>query len=233
METRPGHGTFVVAKIDPFLTTLDIASGFGERGGIAFESEVEARSRRPDVSAPRVEIHQVSGLLASEMQLAEGTSAVSRHQQRRIDGTPWSLQTSFYPMRLVEDGASELIKAADIPTGAVRYIEEVLGIQQAGWRDKITVRAPDATEAEFFKLPDDGRVAVFEIRRTAFDESGTPMRHTVTVYPADRNQFIMHVGKVPREIGTTLQDASAEPLPPHAEAAEYRGHTEPLEANSG
>lgn len=201
--TRPGHGTFVVEKIDPFVTTLDVASGFGERGGIAYESEVEARSRRPDVSAPRIEIHQVSGSLASELQLAGGTSTVSRHQQRYIDATPWSLQTSFYPMKFVEDGAADLIRAADMPDGAVRYIEETLCIKQAGWRDKITVRAPDATEAAFFNLPDDGRVAVFEIRRTAFDESGTPLRHTVTVYPADRNQFVMHVGNVPREIGTT------------------------------
>ena len=109
-------------------------------------------------------------------------------------------------MKFVADGASDLITAADMPNGAVRYIEETLGIKQAGWRDKITVRAPDAIEAKFFNLPDDGRVAVFEIRRTAFDESGTPMRQTVTVYPADRNQFVMHVGNVPREIGTTPQD---------------------------
>lgn len=27
---------------------------------------------------------------------------VGRHQERLIDGMPWSLQTSFYPMRLAE-----------------------------------------------------------------------------------------------------------------------------------
>jgi DNA-binding GntR family transcriptional regulator len=64
-------------------------------------------------------------------------------------------------------------------------------------RDKITVRAPDADETAFFRLPDDGRVAVFEILRTGFDEQGTPIRLTVSVYPADRNQFAVHIGRVP------------------------------------
>ncbi len=40
---------------------------------------------------------------------------VSRHQQRFIDDMPWSLQTSYYPMTLVEQGATRLIQATDIP----------------------------------------------------------------------------------------------------------------------
>lgn len=30
--------------------------------------------------------------------LTDGSTVVSRHQQRFIDGAPWSLQTSFYPI---------------------------------------------------------------------------------------------------------------------------------------
>jgi hypothetical protein len=59
------------------------------------------------------------------------------------------------------------------------------------------VRAPDNSETAFFKLPEDGRVSVIETRRTAFDEHGTPVRLTVSVYPADRNQFAVNVGEVP------------------------------------
>ena len=47
---------------------------------------------------------------------------VSRHQQRFIDGTPWSLQTSYYPMTLVEQGATKLIQATDMTEGAVAYL---------------------------------------------------------------------------------------------------------------
>ena len=31
--------------------------------------------------------------------------------------------------------------------------------------------------------------------RTGFDQTGTPLRVTVTVWPADRNQFIVNVGE--------------------------------------
>ena len=38
---------------------------------------------------------------------------------------------------------------------------------------------------------------MFEIFRTGFDQTGTPLRVTVTVWPADRNQFIVDIGDVP------------------------------------
>lgn len=66
------------------------------------------------------------------------------------------------------------------------YLDKACGVKQASYRDLISVRAPDHPETAFFKLPADGRVAVFEILRVGFDESGAPFRLTVTVYPADR-----------------------------------------------
>jgi hypothetical protein len=38
---------------------------------------------------------------------------------------------------------------------------------------------------------------VFEIFLTAFDQAGAALRVTVTVFPTDRNQFIINVGDVP------------------------------------
>ena len=122
---------------------------------------------------------------------------VSRHQQRSIDGTLWSLQTSYYPMTLVEQGAMRLIQATDIPEGAVAYLAEQCGKKQVGYRDSISVRAPDETEARFFKLPGDGRVSVFEVFRVGFDETGERIRLTITVYPTDRNRFAINVGVTP------------------------------------
>ncbi|HTS95403.1 MAG TPA: GntR family transcriptional regulator [Streptosporangiaceae bacterium] len=196
VETRPGQGTFVVEKYDPFVTTLDSVSGLGGEGD-AYVTVVSAGGRTAADSVPRIEIQPAAGKVAAELQLELGTPVVSRHQQRLIDGSPYSLQTTFYPMRLVDQGAAQLIQAKDIATGAVRYLEEALGIKQAGWRDRITVRAPDAIEAAFFKISDDGRIAVFETLRTGYDEDGHPFRLTVTTYPADRNEFVMNVGEVP------------------------------------
>jgi GntR family transcriptional regulator len=201
VETRPGQGTFVVQKIVPFITTLTGDPGIGSDGDI-YLNEVKAGYRLPDASVPRVEIQQAGSSLAEELRSAEGSTVVSRHQERRIDGTPWSLQTSFYPLSLIERGAALLIAAQDIQQGSVEYLWESIGIKQVGYRDTVKVRPPDATEARFFGLPDDGRVSVIETRRTAFDENGAPFRLTVSVYPADRNEFAVNVGQVPEGIAT-------------------------------
>ena len=118
------------------------------------------------------------------------------------------MQTSYYPVEFADRGAERLRSARNIGEGTVQYLADTLHIRQVGYRDWITVRAPNTTEADFFKLPPDGRVPMYEIFRTAFDGNGSPMRLTVTVYPADRNQFIINIGEVPEslpnsEVGTS------------------------------
>ncbi|HYB86616.1 MAG TPA: GntR family transcriptional regulator [Streptosporangiaceae bacterium] len=223
VETRPGQGTFVVEMIVPFITTLtgppDSSSGEGD----TYSQQVGER-RRPRATIPEVGIHQAGSPVPStdELQLPEGSMVVSRHQQRFIDDIPWSLETSFYPMGLVERGAARLIQAGDIQEGGtVAYLRETLGIKQAGYHDTLTVRAPDNVESAFFKLPDDGRVSIIELRRTAFDEQGEPIRLTVSVYPADRNQFALNVGDVPEEVADPSSVATGEPdAGPDASAAD-------------
>jgi GntR family transcriptional regulator len=199
IETRPGQGTFVVETIVPFVTTLtgDPATSGGE--GSTYSEEV-GEHRRASITPPEVGIHEAGGQATAELHLPSGTPVVSRHQQRFIDDIPWSLQTSIYPMRFVQEGATKLIQAGDIATGTVAYLNKTLGIKQAGYRDTIVVRAPDNVEVAFFKLPVDGSISIIETRRTAFDEEGTPVRLTVSVYPADRNQFAVNVGEVPTKI---------------------------------
>ena len=203
---RPGQGTFVTERIDPFVTTLsaDAETGFGGGEGTTYLSEVSRAHREPFMSEPRVELQLAAGEIASRLRVGEGTQLISRHQQRLIDNLPWSLQTSFYPMRFVAKGATRLLEAVNIEQGAVQYIQETLGLKQVGYRDWITVRTPDANEVSFFRIPGDGLVPVFEIFRTAFDQSGEPMRVTVSIFPADRNQFIVNVGDLPApQLGTT------------------------------
>jgi GntR family transcriptional regulator len=201
VETKPGQGTFVVQKIAPYITTLSGEPGAGE--GAAYPFQVRERGRAPSSTEPQVEIQKASSGVAAELHLPEGTQVVSRHQKRYIDGTPWSLQTSFYPRGFAAQGAENLLFADDIEGGAVKYLNETLGLRQVGYREWITVRAPNAAEADFFKLSADGRVAVFENFRTAFDQTGTPMRVTVTVFPTDRNQFIVEIGDVPKPQSST------------------------------
>lgn len=212
VETRPGQGTFVTEKVDPYVTVLtgDPGSNTYDEGPV-YREEVRAVLRTPTESAPRAEIHRASGVIQHELRLAAGSNVVSRRQERFIDGTPWSLQTCFYPMSLAERGAMRLIQAMNVEEGTVAYLERALGIRLAGYRDKITVRPPGTGEARFFRLPDDGRVAVFEILRTVFDTRGLPFLLAVSVYPADRNQFVRTVGQVPATDSDPAPDADAEP----------------------
>jgi GntR family transcriptional regulator len=198
VETRPGQGTFVVKKADPFVTTLTRKEGEVAEGGqsTSYLSEVED-SLIPASSAVRVEIQGAPEHVATRLEIALGTEVISRHEQRHLERTPYSLQTSFYPVKFADDGADRLRSPRNIEEGAVQYLRETLGIKQVGYRDWVTVRAPNLIEADFFKVPTDGRIAMFEIFRIAYDGNGKPMRLTVTVLPADRNQIVVNVGDVP------------------------------------
>jgi GntR family transcriptional regulator len=210
--TRPGKGTFVVEKIAPFVTTLTADPSSGD--SLVYRYQVSQHGRKPSLSGVQVEIQAANAGVAAELGVPEGTQVVSRHQKRYIDETPWSMQTSFYPMGLALK-AGDLLQASNIEHGAVKYLADTLGLRQVGYRDWITVRAPDGNEARFFNLPEDGRVAVFEIFRTAFDQTRTPMRVTITVFPTDRNQFIVMTGDVHVPQATSGPDG--EPPPPLGE----------------
>jgi GntR family transcriptional regulator len=197
VETKPGQGTFVVQKIDPFVTTLTGDPGTGRVEGASYQSEVNKQKRKPETSPVQVEIQEASDGMATTLGISQGAEVISRHERRFIDGTPWSMQTSYYPVEFADRGAERLRSARDIAEGTVEYLADNLHIRQVGYSDRITVRAPNPSEADFFKLPSDGRVPMYEITRTAYDGNGQPMRVTVIVYPADRNQFIVNVGKVP------------------------------------
>jgi GntR family transcriptional regulator len=212
VETRPGQGTFVVERISPFVTTLtEVLGSDGSGEGSPYIQEVTAKRRIARASDVRVEIRKVDGRMARELQINVGDTVVGRHQRRFIDEKAWSLQTSFYPMRLIQQGANRLIEASNIEEGTVEYLNEAIRVEQAGWRDTLTVRAPDVNEAAFFGLPGDGRVSVIETRRTAFDKTGQPIRLTVSAYPADRNEFVINVGDIPADVEDPAAASAEEP----------------------
>jgi GntR family transcriptional regulator len=207
VSTQRGRGTFVNKKIEPYVITLtqdplsrDPETGFGGGEGEAYLKEVRARNREPRADRPEISIKKASSLVAKALEIEESSRVVLRHQKRFIDEKPWSLQTSYYPMSFVNEGAEQLLDDEDIPGGAVAYLGEKLGITQVGYQDKIRVRPPDEIELTFFAIPDDGGVSVFEIHRVAYDANQTPYRLTVSVFPADRNAFVINVNDVPDKV---------------------------------
>jgi GntR family transcriptional regulator len=197
VETRPGQGTFVTRRMDPFVTVLtaDPTSGGGGDEGASYLSEVNESHRHASRTMPKVEIQIPSAEVSRRLRIPLNAQVVTRHEVRYIDDIPWSMQTSFYPMDFITKGATRLLMAEDIMEGAVRYLAETIGVKQVGYRDWITARGSDVNEQAFFGLARDA--TVFEVFRTGFDQTGTPLRVTVMVWPADRNQFIINVGEVP------------------------------------
>ena len=201
VATRPGQGTFVVKKIDPLITTLsgDAKTGFGGGEGTRYRSEMEGRDKKPTTSPIQIEIQEASPDIAQMLGQPDGIEVVSRHEKRSIDGTPWSMLTSFYPLDSWTAEPPGLPgRATSKKEPSSTWPRHCASIRR-GYRDWIAVRAPDAEETEFFRLAPDGRTSIIQISRTAYDGNGQPMRVTVTVYPADRNQFIVDFGQVPEQ----------------------------------
>jgi GntR family transcriptional regulator len=194
VEKRSGRGAFVLAQINLFRTVITVDTGFGGFEGAANISKGISSSQRPTVNIPRVGIELPSADIAEELQISESSRVVIRYQERSIDDTLWSTQASYYPMQFVLGGADRLLDVEDISEGVRRYLNSTLRIREIGSHDTMRVRAPNADEAAAFKIPDDGRVAVFETRQTGVDVSHKPIRVTISIYPADRNQFSMETG---------------------------------------
>lgn len=201
VETRHGIGTFVPETVLPIVTSLtaDLHADRGGGEGLVYTAEVAASGRKATSGDTRVEMQQANSGVADALKIPEGAEVVSRHQPRYVDDLPWSLQTSFYPKSLVER-APRLQYAADIEEGTVAYMVSC-GIEQVGYWDGVEVRTPDEIEKNFFGLPEDGRIPVVEIYRVAFDREANRIRLTITVYRADRNRFMIKVGKVPTTEG--------------------------------
>src|ERR1700734_1976179 len=83
IETRPGQGTFVTVKIDPFVTvlTVDKTVGIGVGEGATYLSQVSAGHRRAQVTTPRVEVLAAPELITRRLRMPATTSVISRHQQ--------------------------------------------------------------------------------------------------------------------------------------------------------
>jgi len=194
LESRPGQGTFVARRVDPFVTVLtaDPKTGFGGGEAAAYLSEIREKHRTPTNSVPRVEVVAAAASIASLLGIPVGSQVVGRSQDRYIDGIPWSRQTAFYLMDFITKGATKLLMAQDIEEGAGRYLDEEIGVRQTGYRDWITGRLATEEEQAFFGIGHNA--AVFVDSRVAFDQGNTPMRLTVTIFPVDRNQLIFNVG---------------------------------------
>jgi GntR family transcriptional regulator len=196
--TLHGKGTFVTEHVAPIVITLtsDPETGRGGGEGLVYTAEVAASGRKPEMRDLEVGIRRADPVIARSLHIPEGDAVIFRHENRYVDSLRWSRQTSYYP-RTLEKSAPRLLDMDEISEGSVAYLAG-LGIRQVGFQDSVEWRAPDETDTRYFDLPADGHVQVVQIKRVAFDQHGSPIRVTVTIYRADRNRFVINDGDVPR-----------------------------------
>src|SRR3954453_6682461 len=81
--TKPGQGTFVTRKIDPFVTVLtqEAETGLGGGEGATYLSQVARDKRIPKVSGLKVEIQTAPAEIRKRLGLFEGDQVVLRHEE--------------------------------------------------------------------------------------------------------------------------------------------------------
>ena len=199
LEPRQGQGTYIPKELETFVTTLSTDPKTGRAGGgeegATYPAIVHEQSRKAGASDPTAETVKCPVKIATRLQLSENEFVVKRRQQRFIDDTIWSIQESYYPRKWVTMGADRLLDPVDIEEGTVNYLAEAIDLRQVGYRDLIAARMPTDEEQALFNLKRNH--TVIEAYRTSFSADGTPIRVTVTVFPADRNQIVYDLGTVP------------------------------------
>ena len=192
LETRHGLGTYLLEQQALRSVPLDQEEEWraGEHAEAALKpagegagSQTTARFQAETVRAPAD--------VASQLGIAEGDHVVLRRSRQHIDGKPWCLVVSYYPMDIASGteletarrlGASSSQVLADLEHEVVRYA------------DSISARMPDPIEVGFFRSP--GIVPVIVVSRTAYDR-GRPVRLSRYIFRADQVQLVSErpVGK--------------------------------------
>lgn len=232
VERKAGQGTFVVRRIKPIVTTLSQDPETGWAGGDASSAYLEyldflEREKKQALgtepgdpqlmpiarkTTPSVKLAPAPEYVAERLLVAPGTQVVERHQEFWVDQTPWSIQTTFYPLELVERGAKDLMKATDFVSGELTYITESAELARCGYRVRIMFRKPSTDEAKFFQLPTSvDSVHVVSVVRTAYEDrpgrGPYPFRANFSVFPGDRHQFVINSGKFPEEPVARARDS--------------------------
>ncbi|MFJ5231024.1 GntR family transcriptional regulator [Kitasatospora sp. NPDC088391] len=147
----------------------------------AFVTEHSADGREPR-QLIEVAIVEPAPDIAKRLQLEPGQLAAVRHRIRWLDGEPFNLNDSYFPLDIVRE--SEIMRPEDISRGANVVLAE-LGYQQVTALDEVYVRMPTPDEVHRLDLGPGTPVAYHVC--TGYTAESRPVRVAVTVLPGDRH----------------------------------------------
>jgi GntR family transcriptional regulator len=195
--TRQGLGTFVQVPAKPFTALLSRVTGqpSGHHASTALPV-VGPDPSQPETVRFLVETMPASDSVAEKLRIQPGALVIVRRTSQNIDGVPWLLLNSYFPMDIAGDTA--LAHAGLIPQGSIKMLAE-LGHEQAGFVDEIGARMPDTRELDFFQLSTGMPVIV--VNRTSYS-SQRPIRLTRYIYRGDRVRLAHVEGAIPARFHT-------------------------------
>lgn len=121
--------------------------------------------------------------VAAHLRLQPGTEVVRRTRTRSVDGKPFQLSTSWFPLTIAE--GTPLMQDGDVamPGGILAAI----GHPQERVRDEITVRMPTPEESNLLALLPGTPIA--QHVRIGYGQNG-PVRVMQTIAPGDRHVLV-------------------------------------------
>lgn len=127
--------------------------------------------------------------ITDRLRIAAGEAVVLRRVLRHMDGEPWSIEESHYPVALA---ASTALMDPDPIEGGDEVALAAAGHVEIGCVDELAARMPNPEEAQWFQAGPG--VPLLVQLRTGFTGLG-PIRVTETRYCADRNRLVYSLGE--------------------------------------
>ncbi|MFJ3436464.1 GntR family transcriptional regulator [Streptomyces cyaneofuscatus] len=147
----------------------------------AFTTEYAAEGREPRQEI-EVAIVEPPDEVSKRLRLEPGELVAVRKRVRYLDGEPFNINDSYFPLALVRD--SEIMRPEDIARGANQVLAE-LGYRQERALDELYIRMPTPEQVHRLDLGPGTPVGIHVV--TGHTADGKPVRVAVTVLPGDRH----------------------------------------------
>ena len=149
-----------------------------------FSQQIVAEGRTPSMLI-EVSLVQATDDIAERLRIKVGDTVVARRRTRSIDGEPYNINDSHYPIELVKD--SEIMLPAYLPRGTDQVLIE-LGYRQDYAIDEFFVRMPTPGEIHRLGLGPGTPVALHY--DTGYTAAGQPVQCTINILPGDRHKIV-------------------------------------------
>lgn len=185
LETRHGLGTYVLDRPAPVAVPLDQEEDWqaDEHAEAAFKPVGEAASSQTTARF-QAETMYAPPDLVTMLGISEGDQVILRRSRQTIDGQPWCLVVSYYPMDIAQ--GTELETARRLNTSSSLVLAG-LGHEVVRYTDSISARMPDPIETGFFRSA--ATVPVLIVSRTGHDRQ-RPVRLTRYIFRADQVRLV-------------------------------------------